>query len=322
MVKINSKQARQFSRIGSRGTYGLAMLQLVKDNERVYALTADLGGSSGMQRLMAAYPERFLNVGIAEQNLIGFASGLAKEGIIPFASSFAPFITLRCLDQIKMNLGYMKQNVKLVGLGSGFGMGELGNSHYGLEDVAVLRSIPNMTIIEPADCSAIIKSVYAAAEYDGPVYIRLTGATNVPVVYKEDFDFEIGKSICLREGEDVAIIATGSMVSVSVEAAKHLEVDGISCSVYDMHTVKPLDENLLKYLAEENIPVVTIEEHSVVGGLGSAVSEYYSIKGVSIHQKIIGVPDKYGKTASYSFQLGRYGLTSTALKDNIIEFLN
>ena len=321
MIDITQKEARRLSRIGSRATYGMAMYSLTEDNPDVYALSADLGGSSGLQRLMQARPDRFMNVGIAEQNLIGFAAGLAREGIIPFVSSFAPFITFRCLDQIKMNLGYMRQNVKLVGLGSGFAMGELGNSHYGLEDVAVMRAIPNIAVVQPADCISVVKAVYAASEYEGGVYIRLTGTVNVPVVYSEDFDFQIGKSITVREGEDVSVIAAGSMVATALEAAYLLEKEGISCSVTDMHTVKPLDTEVLDRNMEKNIPVVTLEEHSVIGGLGSAVAEYSAVHGKALRHKLIGIPDQYGHTADYGFQLKRYGLTAEDVAIKIKKFL-
>lgn len=318
MIELTAKEIKKISKIGARGAYGYALKKLIEENEDVYAVSADLGSSSGLQRLMNERPERFLNIGIAEQNMIGVCAGLAKEGLIPFASSFAPFITMRCLDQIKMNLGYMGLNIKLTGLGSGFALGELGNSHYGLEDIAIMRAIPQVTIINPADCGTILKTVYAVAEYDGPVYIRLTGTASYPIVYGDDFDFQIGKGIKIRDGKDIAIIACGSMVKKVLEASEILEEERkVSCTVVDMHTIKPLDKELLNELCENYQLIVTVEEHSIVGGLGGAVAECLASFSTKVRQLIIGVPDLYGHTGSYEYQLNRYGLTGEKIAEKI-----
>jgi transketolase len=208
--------------------------------------------------------------------MIGVAAGLAKEGYCVFATSFAPFIAMRSGDQIRMNMGYMNLNVKAVAIGSGLSMGMLGNSHYGIEDLAVMRSIPNLTVVSPADCVEIVKTVYAASEYDRPMYIRLTGAANNPIVYTEDYDYEIGKAITLRDGSDISIIANGTMVYESLEAAKVLDEQGISSRVVNMHTVKPLDITVIDKAIATSRMIVTIEEHSIIGGLGSAIAEYKS----------------------------------------------
>ena len=251
MIHFTEREAVRWARLGPRATYGLVMNELVQKNENVYVLSADLGGSSGLQRLIKAYPERYYNVGIAEQNLIGVAAGMAKEGLIPFASSFAPFITMRCCDQIKMNMGYMQLNIKTVGLGSGISMSDLGNSHYGIEDIAIMRAIPNIVVLSPADCSEVAKCVFAAAEHNGPVYIRLTGVPGAPVVYKEDFDFQIGKANILKEGKDFALVATGSMVATALKVSECLAERGICCTVVDMHTIKPLDTEVLDYITSQ-----------------------------------------------------------------------
>ena len=239
---IDEKFNRRLSRIGSRATYGQAILSLAETKKNLIAISADLGSSSGLSQFKLKYPKRFINIGIAEQNMIGVASGLAKLNYIVFASSFAPFISMRASEQIRMNLGYMKSNVKAVAIGSGVSMAMLGNSHFGLEDASIMRSIPNIVVLSPADCVEIFKVVHAAADYIGPVYIRLTGAVNFPVVYKNDYKFIIGKAINIKKGKNIAIIATGSMVYESIQASNFLEDKGMDSAVFNMHTLKPIDK--------------------------------------------------------------------------------
>ena len=260
--------------MGSRAVFGQAALSAGEKNPNLMMVSGDLGDSSGLARFKNTFPDRFINIGIAEQNMIGVAAGLAKEGHNVFATSFAPFITLRSGEQIRMNLGYMELNVKAVAIGSGISMAFLGNSHYGLEDTAVMRSIPNLTIVCPADCAEIVKVVHAAAEFNGPMYIRLTGAVGNPPVYTEEYDFQIGKSITLREGTDITIFAIGSMVYESLEAAKILDGLGISSKVVNMHTLKPCDYDVIDQAISSSKAIITVEEHSVIGGLGSVVAEY------------------------------------------------
>ena len=284
-------------------------------------VTGDLGDSSGLARFKNTFPDRFINVGIAEQNMIGVAAGLAKEGYNVFATSFGPFITLRSGEQVRMNLGYMELNVKAVAIGSGLSMAFLGNSHYGLEDAAVMRSIPNLTVVSPADCAEIVKLVHTAAEFDGPMYIRLTGAVGNPPVYTEEYDFEIGKSITLRKGSDIAIFATGSMVYESLEAAKILDNSGISATVVNAHTLKPFDYSEIDKAISSSKIIVTVEEHSIIGGLGSIVAEYKAKFTNCPPQLILGLPDKFGKTAEYRFLLEKYRLVGDKIAIDIQKFL-
>jgi len=319
MVEITPANARQWSRLGSRGVFGQAILALAETKQDLMVLSADLGNSSGLDRFRKAYPDKFLNVGVAEQNMIGVAAGLAREGFVTFATSFAPFISMRCGDQVRMNLGYMNLNVKAVAIGSGVAMAHLGNSHYGIEDAAVMRSVPNITVVSPADCAEIFKAVFAAAEFPGPMYIRLTGAANNPVVYNEDYEFQIGKAITLRNGSDVMLIACGSMVFESLEAAKCLEQVGISAAVVNMHTLKPLDTSVIDE-AIANVPlIVTVEEHSVIGGLGSAVAEYKTTIRNAPPQLILGFPDKFGKSGEYRYLLEKYHLTGAHIANSVRE---
>ena len=316
-MEINSKNTKRWSVLGPRATYGNEMLDLVEKNENVYALSGDLGVSSGLSRLMSAHPDRFLNAGIAEQNMIGVSAGLAKEGLIPFASSFAPFITHRCADQVRMNMGYMHLNIKTVALGSGISMGISGNSHYGLDDLSFMRAIPGMTILSPCDCTELVKCINFAADYVGPVYIRMTGEAGMPRVYEDDFEYEMGKAIKLTEGEDVVIIATGSMVHYSLGAAQILKDCGISATVYDMHTIKPLDESVLEGISSKCKMIFTVEEHSIIGGLGSAITQLAAGRDDLPRVKCIGLPESYLISGQYPFMLETYGLTAEKIAESI-----
>ena len=316
-MEITGKENKQWSRLGSRATYGQAILMLAEKLDNLMVLSADLGNSSGLDRFKATYPDKFLNIGIAEQNMIGVAAGLAKEGSIVFASSFAPFITMRAAEQVRMNMGYMDLNIKTVAIGSGVSMSFLGNSHFGLEDAAIMRSIPNMTVVSPADCAEIVKTVFAAVEYPHPMYIRLTGAVGFPVVYEDDYDFQIGKAVEIKSGTDVSIVATGSMVYESLEAAKILQEEGISVSVLNMHTIKPLDTKALDILISKGKTIFTIEEHSITGGLGSAVAEYISSIPNSPVVNRIGLPDEFVITAEYRYILEKYGLVGSQIANTI-----
>jgi transketolase len=319
MLEITPKTARQWSRVGSRGVLGQAILSLAETKKDLMILSADLGSSSGLGRFKNAYPDNFLNVGISEQNMIGIAAGLAKEGFVVFATSFAPFISMRASEQVRMNLGYMNLNVKAVAIGSGVAMAFLGNSHYGIEDAAIMRSIPNLTVVSPADCGEIVKTVFAAAEYEGPMYIRLTGETNNPIVYKEDYKFEIGKAITLREGSEITIIANGTMVHQALEAAKLLELEEMSAAVVNMHTIKPLDTSVIDKAVASTELIVSVEEHSVIGGLAGAIAEYKTTLKNAPPQLILGLPDKFGKVGEHRYLLEKYGLTGKQIADRIVK---
>jgi len=318
LLELNSKNAVRWSRLGSRGILGQALLSLVEENNSLMVVSADLGSSSGLTRLINTYPDKFVNVGISEQNMIGVAAGLAKEGNTVFATSFAPFISMRASEQIRMNMGYMNMNIKAVAIGSGLAMSYLGNSHYGIEDASIMRSIPNLTVVSPADCGEIVKAVYAAADFDGPMYIRLTGETNNPVVYSDDYDFEIGKAIILREGSSLTIISNGTMVYESLEAAKILEKYDVNASVINMHTLKPLDCKVVEAAIMESSLIVTVEEHSIIGGLGSAVAEHKTSFKNAPPQLILGLPDKFGKVGEHRYLLNKYSLVADKIAQNIL----
>lgn len=310
---------RSLSRLGARGTYGLAMLEVPAIQPDVRVLTADLCTTSGLDRFRERFPSLFYNMGIEEQNMIGVASGLAKEGLVPFVSTFANFAAMRSYEQMRLTMGYMGLNIKVVGLASGMSMGLFGNTHYGIEDIALMRSMPgNMVVISPADCVEVYKTVLACAKTKGPVYIRLTGVANTPMVYKEDYAFELGKSIKLREGKELAIIATGSMVYESVKASELLANKGINASVYNFHTIKPLDVETLDRICFDNKVVVTVEEHSIVGGLGSAISEFIAQSQYRPRQLFIGLPPTFGRAGEYFYLLDHYGLNAEGIAQKII----
>lgn len=318
MIEFNRQTLRTYSLLGSHRTFGQVAMEFPNVNEKALVLVADQCSPAGLEGFKDKYPDKFFNVGIAEQNMIGVASALAKEGFTPFVTAQATFSTARCLDQIKINMGYMNQNIKIVGLSSGLSIGVYGATHMSIEDVALLRSIPNMVILSPADCAETAKALLAAANDDRPTYIRLSGWMNNPLVYKEDYDFEIGKSITLNEGSDVAVIATGTMVYNSLKAAKILEESGISVKVINMHTIKPLDIEAVKNCFNSKL-IVTVEEHSKIGGLGSAVAEILSQEKTKPQQLIIGIDDIYKKAGEYQYLLEEYGLKPEQIANKIIE---
>lgn len=319
--EINPRNARNWSRIGARGVYGLAMYEAAKANPSVLAVSADLGKSSGLDRLAADFPAQFVNCGIAEQNMVSFSAGLSRSGFKVFSSSFAPFIAMRASEQVRMNLGYMEEPVRLVAIGSGLAMGFLGNSHYGIEDLAVMRSIPNMTVVSPADCAEIFKTVEAAVAHPDPIYIRLTGAVNNPVVYQEDYEFRIGRIIPLSRGKDVTILASGTMVAAAMSAAELLRAAGIDVGVVNVHTIKPLDTAGLRDVFRETRNIVTVEEHTLIGGLGSAIAEFKADENLAMPLLRLGIRDKFVKTGDYAYLLSTNGLDPDSIAGSISAWL-
>lgn len=317
MISYTPANIRTWSRLGSCGALGFAAHEIVEKNDAIVILTADLRFYSGLDRFQNNYPDRLYNVGIAEQNLIGMAAGMAKEGLIPFATTYATFATTRCCDQVKVNMGYMRLNVKLIGLTSGLSVGILGATHMSFEDIAIMRSIPNITILSPADCTETIKAIIAAADYEGPVYIRLSGTMGNPIVYHEDYSYEIGKAITLKKGTDICIIATGTMVYYALMASEILEDKNISCQVINMHTIKPLDYEAIMRACNSKL-IVTVEEHSIIGGLGSAVAEALSDRISKPPQLIVGLSDEYKHAGTYNYLLDKYGLTVENIVNKIL----
>lgn len=314
MFEINKKNAKSWSRMGIRATYGQAISAFASQNKNIIAMSADLGRSSGLDRFSKEFPDQFINTGIAEQNMVGCAAGLARMGFDVFASTFAPFASMRASEQVRMNMGYMHEPVKLVALGSGMAMGFLGNSHYGLEDIAIMRTVPELTIISPADCAEIYKTINACIGLQSPVYIRLTGAVNCPVVYEEDYEFEIGKAVWIRPCTDVTIISSGTTVGQCLMAAEVLRENGVQVGLLNMHTIKPLDRTAIETCVKNSKYLFVIEEHTKVGGLGSAILEYinehHEFKGKLITH---GINDRYVETGDYAFCLETNGLDAKGI---------
>ncbi len=298
-------------KIATREAYGKALVQLGADNEKVVVLDADLSKSTKTADFGAVYPERFFNIGIAEQNLIGTSAGLAAAGKIPFASTFAVFATGRAFEQIRNSVAYTKLNVKIAATHAGITVGEDGGSHQSVEDIAIMRCLPNMTVYVPADAAETMGAVKAAAEAEGPVYIRL-GRSAVPSIHDENFRFVPGKAVEMRKGGDVTIIATGIMVYMALEAADTLASEGIEARVISMHTIKPLDAEAVISSAKETGALVTAEEHSIIGGLGSAVCEVVS-ENHPVPVKRVGVQDVFGESGKPDDLLVKYGLTSQSI---------
>lgn len=306
--------------MATRDAYGEALKVLGKTHKDVVVLDADLSSSTKTAGFGKEYPDRFINVGIAEQNLIGTAAGLAAAGKIPFASSFAMFATGRAFEVIRNSVAYPKLNVKIAATHAGLTVGEDGASHQALEDLSIMRSIPNMTVICPADGVEAKAAIIAAADYVGPVYIRL-GRSKVPTIFNEDdYKFEMGKGIKLSEGNDVTIIATGIMVSKALEAKDSLASRGINARVINIHTLKPIDANLIVDSARETGCIVTAEEHNIIGGLGSAVAEVLS-ENYPVPLKRVGVQDTFGESGTGDALLEKYGLTSEKIAQAACEVI-
>jgi transketolase len=292
----------------TREAYGEALKEIGGKNEQIVVLDADLSKSTKTNVFAKAYPQRFFNVGIAEQNLVGTAAGLAASGKIPFVSTFAMFAAGRAFEQIRNSVCYPKLNVKVAATHAGLTVGEDGASHQAIEDVSLMRSLPNMTVLVPADEEETRQAIAWAAEYQGPVYIRL-GRMSVDAVSPEGYVFAPAKAAVLTEGNDVALIANGVMVTAALEAAKTLAAEGIQARVINMASVKPLDAAAVVSAAKETGAIVTCEEHSIIGGLGSAVAEVLAEQAPAPMERV-GVKDTFGESGKPKELLAKYGLTA------------
>ncbi|WP_163536316.1 transketolase C-terminal domain-containing protein [Gracilibacillus sp. YIM 98692] len=306
--------------IPNRKAVGAKLIQIAKENKDIYVLTSDSRGSTAMAEFGKVLPDQLIEVGIAEQNLIGIASGLAKSGKKPFVSSYACFITMRSIEQIKVDVAYSNSNVKIIGVSGGVSYSTLGMSHHSLQDIAVTRAIPNLDVMIPADRIESEKMIEALVDYDRPVYMRI-GRNAVPDVYTDtNYNFELGKAVPLREGDDITIIATGETVSHAIEASDKLKEQGIECRVLNIHTIKPLDEEKVLMAAEETKNIITMEEHSVFGGLGSAVSELLS-QHYPTKLKILGFPDEPCITGNKQEIFDYYGLNADSAVKEALQML-
>lgn len=303
----------------TRESYGEALIQIGHENENIVVLDADLSKSTKTNGFKTEFPDRFFNAGIAEQNLMGMAAGMSNIGLIPFASTFAVFATGRAFEIIRNSICYPKANVKIAATHAGITVGEDGGSHQSIEDIALMCSLPNMTVIVPADHREAMEATKAAAMMEGPVYLRF-GRCNTEDIFDDSYKFEIGKGTEIKKGDDAAIIATGMMVQKAIEAAKYLESEGIHVRVINISTIKPIDKGIIIKAAKETKGIVTAEEHSIIGGLGSMVSSVVCDK-YPCKVKMIGIEDKFGESGTPDELMEKFKLTSDAISESIKEII-
>jgi transketolase len=303
-----------------RKSFGDAVMEAALENPNIVVLSADSSSGSGLGDFPAKFPDRHFEFGIMEQGVIGYACGLATTGKIPVFAAIAPFVTARPYEMFRNDLGYMNQNVKVVGRCAGLTYDQLGSTHHSLDDVAIIRTIPGVTVINPGDPVTIRKAVHAMLNHIGPCYMKI-GNPKMPVLYPEDIDFILGKGIVIKDGRDVALIGTGTVLSKAVAAAKLLEESGVSVRLIDIHTIKPLDRELILSAAREIGKIVTVEEHFLAGGLGSTIAELCS-QEFPVKMKMIGINDLYASNGPYEQLIGKYGLQPDQIKETVIQFLN
>ena len=297
----------------TRESYGIALLELGEENKDVVVLDADLSKSTKTNGFKNEFPDRFFNVGIAEQNLMGVAAGLSNVGKIPFASTFAVFAAGRAFEIIRNSICYPKANVKIAATHAGITVGEDGGSHQSIEDIALMCSLPNMTVIVPCDDREARQAVKLAAKIDGPVYLRF-GRCNTEDIFDENYEFKLGKGTELVEGNDISIIATGMLVSEALKASKILKEEGVNTRVINMSTIKPIDEEIIIKAAKETKGIVTCEEHSVIGGLGATVASVVS-RNHPTRVNMVGIQDTFGESGTPMELMKKYGLTA----ENIVK---
>jgi transketolase len=302
----------EVEKFATREVYGKVLVSLSETNKNIVVLTADLMRSNKTGDFARAYPKRFFNFGIAEQNMMAAAAGLAVSGKIPFVTTFAVFASLRCCEQVRTDIAYPKLNVRIISTHSGLSMGNGGTTHHSTEDIAIMRSMANMTVIVPADANECAKALIESIEYPGPVYMRL-GRGAEPIVYKTDYDFKIGRAVTVMDGKDVTIIACGITVMAAIKAARRLTQEGINTRIIDMHTIKPLDTGIVIKAAKETGIIITAEEHNIIGGLGGAVAETLADAGLGIKFKRLGLPDIYSVIGAPDDLYERYGIDQNGI---------
>jgi len=300
-------------------TFGEALLEVGMKNPNVVAISADSSSGSGLGPFKERFPERHLEFGIMEQGVIGYAAGLATTGKVPFVAAIAPFVTARPFEMFRNDLGYMRQNVKVVGRCAGLTYSTLGATHQSLDDVAIIRTIPGVVILNPGDPVEIKKATHAMAAHIGPVYMKI-GSPDMPILHGEDYHFEIGKGVEMKPGSDVTLIGTGTVLQRAFEAAGILAKKGIHARLIDIHTIKPLDREIVLKAARETGRIVTVEEHYLCGGLGGAVAELLAREHPT-PVKMIGVDDQYASNGPYEELLGLYGLLAPQIAETVKAFL-
>ncbi len=317
-MSITKGLIRSWSRLGQRGTFfAIAMPKIAQVKSNLMVVTADLAQLSNLNRFAEQFPDKFLNVGIAEQNMIGVSSGLAMEGYLVYATTYASFIAVRDLEFVRQHISNLHLNVKLIGTAAGVVAARSGVAHWASEDITFMRALPGMTVMSAADSLEAYEMAIYSSEYEGPMYIRLNGVPDCPMIYDENYVFEPNKISILQKGEEVALIASGLMVHEALETSKILAECGISCTVANMHTIKPIDKTTLKELFENHKLIVTMEEHNIVGGMGSAVAEYKATLENMPKQIFIGFPDSFSKAGTTRYIWEHFGLTAPQVAQRI-----
>lgn len=319
MINFNSKQIKMWESIGIRATFGKLLYEICEKKKNIFVITGDVSTSAGLDRFKKKFKSNYIDVGIAEQNMIGVAAGLSATNKKIFTTTFSPFQTLRCCEQIKVNLSYMKSNVCMVGLASGISLGILGYTHCSIEDIGVLRSMPNITIISPSDTTELAKSILQIIKHDKPVYLRLTGNNKVPIVNKKNYKFKIGKGIQLVKGRKIAIISNGTIINECISSINVLNKKKIYPSLYNFHTIKPIDEGLILKISKNYDFIFTVEEHNVIGGLGSSISEVLSKISLKIKLIKMGIIDQYTSCGNREHMLKANKIDKESIVKNILK---
>lgn len=324
MIEFSRRNFRSWSLMGiNPSIWSIGFSEVAAKKEDVAVFTADLARYSGLDRTFKNYPDRCYNVGIAEQNMVSIAAGMAMEGTQTWMTTYAPFMSFRCADQFRHLMGNLNLNMKAIGSAAGFSAGLSGSSLLAINDIAFARSIPNMIVLTPADCTEAIKMVLAMAENKKPTYMRFCGTVRLPTVYQADYEYKIGKAVVLTEGKKVALVACGTSIVAETQKASTLikEKAGFIPTVVNMHTIKPIDSECIKELALTHEIIATIEEHNVIGGLGSAVSEVLTMNGNKVKQLFLGIEDRNYVMGSRTFMLEQCGLSAEKIVDKVISYL-
>lgn len=320
-MQINKLKAKIFSNMGEPASiFGMALIEQMKTRNDIMVLSADMSNYAGLDKFRRTYPDNFINMGIAEQNMVGTAAGLACEGYRVVVEAQSCFLSMRSFEQARQYAGYMKFPIVFVGINAGMSLEYMGNTHFSIEDLGLMRNIPGMTIFSPCDAGEATKAFEAALNLEGPSYIRLMGSMGARTVYTEDFQFEVGKAVNLLDGKDVQILATGNMVSEALDASEKLKEHGISAAVLDVHTIKPLD---VECISKSTKLIVTVEEHTLVSGLGAAVASHIASATESYPRLLqIGINDSYGPVGEYNYMLEKAGLNSDSIVKEVIHNFN
>ncbi len=316
---MDNFNARVVSRLGQAGSvFGLALPEYMSKHGGVKVVSADMSRPAGLDRFKNQYPNDFYNTGIAEQNMLGVAAGLASEGYTMVAEAQACFLSMRSFEQVRQYMGYMQFPIVCVGINSGFSLTFFGNSHYAIEDMAIMRAIPNVIVLSASDASMAVTLIEKALDMHTPVYLRLYGGLNAPIVYNAQPDVRIGGSNVLREGKDVVLLATGSIVHNALQTAELLSQQGVEAKVVDMYSIKPIDKEQIESATKSKL-IVTIEEHSIVGGLGGAVAEVLAESASTAQLLRLGVNDQYAMVGDYAYLLAQYRLTPELVAENVLK---